>query len=91
MGGDFITNPSRISVRMILSALRSWNFSITTFTNLAQSLTSTQTSKRDAVVYIGVVKFFVAHAQFQHCSFASFALTALNLAGLGIGCPRSIP
>ena len=47
MGGDFITNRSRISVRMILSALRSSTFSITTFTNLAQSLRTS--IKRDAI------------------------------------------
>ena len=49
MGGDFITNPSRISVRMILSALRSSNFSITTNSDF-------HTSKRDAIIIIRKLK-----------------------------------
>ena len=50
MGSDFITNRSRISVRMILSALRSSTFSITTFQTW------------HAMAYIGVVNFCCACA-----------------------------
>ena len=83
MRGDFITNQSRISVRMILTALRSSNFSITTFTNLAQSLTSTRTLNETPLAYVythrlGVVNLLLRNFSIVRLYYiVRFALAAL--------------